>query len=131
MPKDKSSSIGLSELIQQVRAELLLPRKDEVEDRLYFYVESIELELQVVLSRDAKAGIKVDVLSVGGAEIGGGIDQDRVQKVHIKLSPLYSKEEIKKYFHAFRSKEVLPSINTTLDKVIVQNIDMRDAEGRA
>ncbi len=111
-----SESIGLAELIEQVKAELLASPTDQKKAKTapFLFVESVELELQVTVKKEGKAGIKVDVLSVGGAEAGGGIGQDKIQKVKVKLSPLYDKEEIKQYYKDFKPDQVLPSINNSL-----------------
>ena len=112
-----NQNIGLSELIEQVKAELLAPPKDKDKAKTtpFLFVESVELELQVTVKKEGKAGVKVDVLSVGGAEVGGGVGQDKIQKVKVKLSPLFDKEEIKEYYKAFRPDDVLPSIKKSLD----------------
>ncbi len=111
-----SESIGLAELIEQVKAELLASPTDQKKAKTapFLFVESVELELQVTVKKEGKAGIKVDVLSVGGAEAGGGIGQDKIQKVKVKLSPLYDKEEIKQYYKDFKPDQVLPSIKNSL-----------------
>ena len=111
-----SESIELAEFIEQVKAELLASPTDQKKAKTapFLFVESVELELQVTVKKEGKAGIKVDVLSVGGAEAGGGIGQDKIQKVKVKLSPLYDKEEIKQYYKDFKPAQVLPSINNSL-----------------
>ena len=88
-----SNGIGLSELIQQVKQELLTVNPDKADDPPVFFVESVELELQVTVKKDAKAGIKVYVL-----EAGGGIGQDEVQKVKVNLTPLLTREEVRKLY---------------------------------
>jgi hypothetical protein len=50
-------------------------------------VDTIELELQVTVRKEGKAGLKVYVF-----EAGGGGSRDDVQKVKVTLSPLLSKE---------------------------------------
>ncbi|NEO46506.1 MAG: hypothetical protein F6K55_21200, partial [Moorea sp. SIO4A3] len=95
MTDNETGSIGLAELIEQVKGELLTPAQDPTAP--FLFVESVELELQVTFKKEGKAGIKMNVLSVGGAEAGGGVGQDQIQKVKVKLSPLYSKEEMKRY----------------------------------
>ncbi len=112
-----NQNIGLSELIEQVKAELLAPPqdKDKAKTAPFLFVESVELELQVTVKKEGKAGVKVDVLSIGGAELGSGSGQDKIQKIKVKLSPLFEKEEIKEYYKAFRPNKVLPSIKKSLD----------------
>ncbi|NEO13286.1 MULTISPECIES: trypco2 family protein [unclassified Moorena] len=119
MTDNETGSIGLAELIEQVKGELLTPPKDKTAP--FLFVESVELELQVTLKKEGKAGIKVNVISVGGAEAGGGVGQDNIQKVKVKLSPLYSKEEMKRYCKALHPETVLPSINNTINGIMKGN----------
>jgi Trypsin-co-occurring domain 2 len=79
------NSIGLSELIKQVKRELLSP--DLEDDVPLLSVDQVELELQVSVRKEGKAGIKIYVV-----EIGGGGNRDDVQTVKVMLSPLLSKE---------------------------------------
>ncbi|MGK7875971.1 MAG: trypco2 family protein [Xenococcaceae cyanobacterium] len=123
MTNSQNDSIGLSELIEQVKAELLTPPKNKTAP--FLFVESVELELQVTVKKAVKGGIKIDVLSFGGAEAGGGIDQDKIQKVKVQLSPLYSKDEMKRYCQELRPEAVLPSINNSL-KAIIKGKDSGD-----
>ena len=87
------SSIGLAELIQQVKEELLIQAPDGETDIPIFAVVSVELELQVTVKKSGKAGIKIYVL-----EMEGGSSRDDVQKVKVKLSPLLNKEQLLKMY---------------------------------
>ncbi|MCL2924973.1 MAG: hypothetical protein MGF17_10205 [Trichodesmium sp. MAG_R04] len=81
--------IGLTELIQQVKQELLTQSPDSETDIPIFAVDSVELELQVTVKKEGKAGIKIYVF-----EMGGGSSRDDVQKVKVKLSPLLNREQL-------------------------------------
>ncbi|MBW4674448.1 MAG: hypothetical protein KME52_10630 [Desmonostoc geniculatum HA4340-LM1] len=85
--------IGLTELIQKVKQELLasaIPASPNKEtDVPLFSVDSVELELQVTVKKDVKGGVKVYVLEAGGAA-----SRDDVQKVKVTLSPLLKKEQL-------------------------------------
>ena len=83
----KENSIGLAELIEQVKRELLLPTSTQETDVPLLSVDKVELELQVTARREGKAGLKVYV-----AEVGGSGSHDDMQKVKVTLSPLLSKE---------------------------------------
>ena len=83
------NSIGLAELIQQVKQELLTQTTDNEKDIPILAVDSVELELQVTVKKEGKTGIKIYVL-----ELGGGDRRDDVQKVKVKLSPLLNKEQL-------------------------------------
>lgn len=82
--------IGLSELIDQVKRELLSTSPDQEEDLPLLCVDSIELELQVTVRKEGKAGLKLYVL-----DLGGGGSRDDVQKVKVKLSSLFTREELR------------------------------------
>ncbi|NEO45311.1 MAG: hypothetical protein F6K55_14715, partial [Moorea sp. SIO4A3] len=56
-----------------------------------------------------------------GAEAGGGVGQDQIQKVKVKLSPLYSKEEMKRYGKELHPDTVLPSINNSINATMKGN----------
>lgn len=88
MDSDKNS-IGLAELIEQVKQELLTPSLDKEGDIPLLSVDSVELELQVTVKKEGKGGVKIYVL-----ELGGGGSRDDVQKVKVTLSPMIGKEKL-------------------------------------
>ncbi|NET43316.1 trypco2 family protein [Okeania sp. SIO2B3] len=99
------NSIGVAELIQQVKQELLTESPDSETDIPIFAVDSVELELQVTVKKEGKAGIKIYVL-----EMGGGGSRDDVQKVKVKLSPLLNREQLLAFYkkqHPERWSELL------------------------
>ncbi len=51
--------IGLTELIEQVKQELLTTSPENENDIPLLSVDSVELELQVTVKNEGKAGIKV------------------------------------------------------------------------
>ncbi|MEH2458037.1 trypco2 family protein [Nostoc sp.] len=85
--------IGLTELIEKVKEELLaaaITSSPNEETHIpLFSVDSVELELQVTVKKDAKGAVKVYVL-----EAGGGVSRDDLQKVKVTLSPLLTKEQL-------------------------------------
>ncbi len=89
---EMSSEIGLAELIQQVKQELLTTYPGSENDTPLLSIDSVELELQVTVKREGGGGIKINVLQFGGGEVSGKVSRDDVQKVKVKLSPLVSKE---------------------------------------
>ncbi len=84
----QENPLGLIELIKQIKHELLTPEISAGGDIPLFSVDEVSLELQVTVHKDAQGGIKIYVV-----ELGGEISRDDVQKVHITLTPLLSKEE--------------------------------------
>ncbi|NEP77336.1 MAG: hypothetical protein F6K17_02060 [Okeania sp. SIO3C4] len=112
------NSIGLAELIQQVKQELLTQAPDSETDIPIFAVDSVELELQVTVKKEGKAGIKIYVL-----EMGGGGSRDDVQKVKVKLSPLLNKEQLLKIYkkrHPENFKDVLIDSSEAMLKEVSQ-----------
>lgn len=101
MSNNDQSSIELAEFIQQVKEDLLSVTPGKDKDAPFLFVESVELELQVTAKRTGTAGtkgsIKINVLGTGGevgAELGGNIGQEKIQKVKVKLSPLFDKDRL-------------------------------------
>jgi hypothetical protein len=70
--------IGLAELIQEVKRELLAPEIGSPEAVPLFSVDDIVLELKVTVHKEAKGGVKVYVV-----ELGGGGSRDDVQTVRV------------------------------------------------
>jgi Trypsin-co-occurring domain 2 len=84
----EGNSIGLAELIEHIKQELLSTEVEGEKPIPLFSVDQVNLELQVTARKEGKAGIKVYVV-----ELGGGGSRDDVQKVTVTLTPLLSKEE--------------------------------------
>lgn len=81
--------IGLTELIYQVKRELLSQESRRADPVPLFAVEKIELEIAVSLSRKGEGGINIQVLS-----LGGGVSRADAQTVRVTLKPLHSREEL-------------------------------------
>lgn len=88
MPEPEERLIGLAELIEQVKRELLPTTSDKDTEVPFLSVDTVELELQVTVRKEGKAGLKVYIF-----EAGGGGSRDDLQKVKVTLSPLLSKEK--------------------------------------
>ena len=88
-PKTDTKPIGLTELIYQVKRELLSSESRQDDPVPLFAVDEIELEVAVTVSREGQAGINIQVLSVGG-----GASRADAQTVRVKLKPLRTREEL-------------------------------------
>jgi len=88
-PALDAKGIGLTELIYQVKKELLSPDSRRADPVPLFAVEEIELEIAVAVSREGEAGINIQVLS-----LGGGVSREDAQTVRVTLKPLQSREEL-------------------------------------
>lgn len=95
----EESRIGLAELIEQVKQELLTTYPSGKADTPFLSIDSVELELQVTVKKEGKGGVKINVLSVGGGELAGGVSRDDIQKVKVKLSPLLNKEQLLGFYN--------------------------------
>jgi hypothetical protein len=85
--------IGLAELIQQVKQELLIISPSNEQEVPFLSVDSVELELQVTVKKEGKGGVKIYVL-----EVGASGSRDDVQKVKFTLSPLVNKATLLKAY---------------------------------
>jgi hypothetical protein len=83
-----TTQIGLAEYIYQVKRELMQPEEGVVDPVPLLAIEEVELDIAVTVSIEAKAGLKVYVV-----ELGGGGDRSDAHSVHVKLAPLLSPEE--------------------------------------
>ena len=121
MSENDKSPIELAELIQQVKEDLLSVTPGKDKDAPFLFVESVELELQVTVKRTGKAGvkgsIKINVLGSGGevgGEIGGDRAQDRTHKVKVKLSPLFDKERLVKFYEQVYSENMPATVKNSI-----------------
>ena len=88
--------IGLQDLIYQVKNELLAPNPAQRAKDPYplFFIDKVELEIAVKVSRATDGSIKLTVLDF--AEVSGGksVEQERGHVVKVSLSPLLSRDMI-------------------------------------
>ncbi len=71
-PMSNTSPIGLAEVLSQLRADLSEAQRGGAHQRLRFEVTEAEVELEVAVSREAgpNAKVKIDVIALGGVELG-------------------------------------------------------------
>ncbi|PSB22888.1 hypothetical protein C7B76_02330 [filamentous cyanobacterium CCP2] len=118
MTHPPSQSIGLAELIQQVKKELLSTVPGQSSDAPILFVESVELELQVTVSREGSGGVKIDVLAVGGGELGGTLKRENVHTVKVSLSPLFDKERLMEFYQTLHSDKVPTTVKQSLEALL-------------
>ncbi|MBD2073043.1 hypothetical protein H6F86_03900 [Phormidium sp. FACHB-592] len=118
MPEQPHQPIGLAELIQQVKQELLSTVPGKAKEAPILFVSGVEVEAQVTVKREGKAGIKIDVLSVGGGELGGGVSRDDVHKVKVTLSPLFDKERLLEFYQALQPDQVPVAVKQSLEALL-------------
>ncbi|MBD2135808.1 hypothetical protein H6F47_26245 [Sphaerospermopsis sp. FACHB-1094] len=115
----KLNEIGLSELISKVKEELASTNKDNP----VFIVESVELELQVAVSREieikgqgeAKVDLKINVLGAdflklgeakGSAEASRTVNQENIHTIRITLTPAIENENLMKTLPPEEQKKI-------------------------
>ncbi len=86
-----SQDISLQSLIEKVKDELLAPTGGP--GYPVFFVDKVELDLQVAVTYEKTAGLKIEVLQVGGVQAGGSMAHEQGQNVKVTLSPILSREE--------------------------------------
>lgn len=118
MPNQPAQSIGLAELVQQVKEELLSTVPGQSSDAPILFVDSVELELKVTVSREGKGGVKINVLSFGGGELGGTLKQEDVHTVKVNLSPLFDKERLMEFYQMLHSDKVPITVKRSLEALL-------------
>lgn len=89
-----TQDISLQALIEKVKDELLAPAGGP--GYPIFFVDKVELELQVAVTYEKEAGLKISVLQLGGVEAGGSATRERGHSIKVTLSPILSREEQRK-----------------------------------
>ena len=110
--------VSLSELIQQVKRELLTPTPEEGADPVLLCVDSVELELQVIARREGQAGVKIDVLSVFRGEVGSGISRGDAHTIRVQLSPLFDKQQLVKWYKERHGRDYVETARQSVDGLL-------------
>jgi NTP-dependent ternary system trypsin peptidase co-occuring protein len=103
----RKSEIGLVDLIDKIKHELVVQRQDTD----LFFVEEINLEINFVISGDINSGFNVGIVT-----LGSNVAEQRVQKINVKLTPILSKEEIRKKLTSEDIKKISESSTESLFK---------------
>ncbi len=114
-----SKEIGLKDLIDQVKKELSVQSDNPV-----FWVEKVELELNVTVKREGNTVIKIGILSIGEASVNGKLSSEDVHKIKLTLEPLISKE---KYLESLTSEE-LKNIEGYVEKSVLKGAGGRQQD---
>jgi len=80
------NGIGLADLINKIKHELLSLETDEKENVPLFSVDEVELELQVTVTKEAGGGLSIQVI-----QLGARLERYDVQTVRVTLTPLLEK----------------------------------------
>lgn len=85
MATSETESIGLIELLERLKADLLSAPAD---DAPMFSIDEVKLELKVAVTRSAEGGIHVYVVQLGASG-----KRDDVQTVTVTLTPWLNKKK--------------------------------------
>lgn len=113
--------IGLQDLIYHVKQELLAPNpaqraKDPVP---LFFIDRLELEISVKISREQNGGIKIAVLDFAEVGVGQSRAEERAQVIRISLSPLISKDKI---IEAIEDPKTLKRLQENSERAVMKGI---------
>ncbi len=112
-----SESMGLTELIEKVKQDLLATTDKGAIDAPVFFVDTVELELKVSAKRDTGGGIKIDVLPFipigAGADMKANVSYENAHTIKVKLSPLYDKAKILEWQHTRNPQQAMKSLDTS------------------
>jgi hypothetical protein len=94
--------IGLGEAIRALREELTEAKGEGEGSWMRFQIGQVDLELQLVVSKDARGQVGWKVL-----EVGGQVGSERTQKLSLTLSPQWWDAEKGQYTTDFLVSGVL------------------------
>lgn len=109
----KSDSIGLQDLLFQLREELIL---DASQPPRLFFIDGVELELYVEFKRETKGGVKISILQFGGVEGETGIGRERGHRITLKLRPLITYEEVREQLRKDEQAFILTRLSALAKK---------------
>ncbi len=118
MEQKPESTIGLADLVQKVKQDLLSDPDGKGKNAPFLFVDSVELELKVTIKYDGTAGIKINVLSLGSGEAKGGLSREDVHTVKVKLSPLFDKAQLLEWYKDIYGNDILAAVKASMDGLI-------------
>ena len=104
-----NSGIEVTKLINQLKKDLLSTNADDVP---LLSVDEIEIELQVVVKDEGKAGIKLYIFDLSGSSSVEG-----TQKIKIKLSPIFDKATLLDLYQASQPEKSSSTLSQSLGAV--------------
>jgi hypothetical protein len=87
MPPAPNKTIGLSDLIDRVKMELLSEKR--IDQPKLFSIDELTIEVNFVVNGDLESGFNLGVVTLESQ-----VSEERVQKVTIKMTPLMSKQQL-------------------------------------
>jgi hypothetical protein len=94
-----SNEISLSELIEKVKSDLFtsVQGKENQGKIVYplFFVEQVELELDVDIAFEASAGIKISIPQLAEGSVSGAQAKTSGHKMKVVLAPILTRDEMR------------------------------------
>ncbi len=87
MPNLAKNSIGLSELIDRLKKDLLSKQTTTEPD--LFSIDEITVELNFVVDGNIESGFNFGVVTLGSQ-----VSEERIQKITVKMTPIVSKQQL-------------------------------------
>ena len=87
------SEVGLKELIEKVKHELLASNSDQ---NPLFFIDKVELEIAVKVTKEGDGNVKIAVLNFFEVGASGALTGEGGNVVRVSLSPLLERGEILK-----------------------------------
>jgi hypothetical protein len=106
--------IGLPDLIDQVKRELLAPNPAARARDPYplLAIEAIELEIAIKVTRSTDGSVKLSVLDAAEVNVGRSTTREHAHIVRVKLTPLRTKEEMLAELNLSPSQQHEQAINS-------------------
>jgi len=79
-------NLSLQDVISQIKHELLSATHSP--EYPLFFVDKLEIEVAISIKAEAKGGVNIQVL-----ELGGDVSKEKCNTITITLSPILSREE--------------------------------------
>jgi hypothetical protein len=87
MPTLPKGAIGLSDLINRVKQDLLSEQAKTGAD--LFSIDEVTIELSFVVNGDIDSGFSLGVITLGSQ-----VSEERIQKISLKLTPIMPKQQV-------------------------------------
>lgn len=84
-----TAQIGLRDLLKQLREELT----EDTSQPKVFFIDGVEIELQVAIKREGSGNVKISVLQFAGIEGGASSSLEKGHKITLQLRPLMTYDE--------------------------------------
>ena len=87
-----SNSFELVDVIKQLRKDITEAAHHAEGHELHFDLKNIEVELQTVVKKEGRGGLKFKVLALG-AEVGGKYEHAKTHTIKFSLTPIRTNPE--------------------------------------